>query len=193
MLREINNIFQKISQLRSEIDQIKNLPSRMAGTFPQRSRPSEPVQQSRFSSTLQEKLPSGELDIDRVITEASHQEDMEEELIRAVIQIESGFDPEAVSHRGARGLMQLMPGTAAELGVDPDNPAENIMGGTRYLSSMLHRFGNLEEALAAYNAGPRNVETYQGIPPFRETENYVKQVLDRYRKLKEDAALPGEQ
>lgn len=97
-------------------------------------------------------------------------------LLKAVAQQESGFQPGAVSSAGAIGVMQLMPGTAAELGVDPYNAAENIMGGARYLAALLHQFGSLPLALAAYNAGPGAVEAYRGIPPYQETQRYVASI-----------------
>ncbi|MDF1554190.1 MAG: lytic transglycosylase domain-containing protein [Deferrisomatales bacterium] len=105
-------------------------------------------------------------------------------LVRAVIYVESGEDPVAVSPKGAQGLMQLMPGTAAEVGVDhPLRPRDNIRGGVGYLATLVHDFdGDLELALAAYNAGPGAVRKYGGIPPYRETQNYVKKVLDVYRR-----------
>jgi soluble lytic murein transglycosylase-like protein len=104
-------------------------------------------------------------------------------LVAAVAAVESGFNPRAVSPAGAVGVMQLMPGTAAELGVsDPFDPAQNVRAGARYLRNLLDRFGKLELALAAYNAGPGAVERYGGIPPYRETVEYVKKVLDRLRR-----------
>ncbi len=108
-------------------------------------------------------------------------------LIRAVIHAESGFRPQVRSRAGAMGLMQLMPDTARELGVtDPLSPVENIHGGVRYLASLMEKTGgNITLATAAYNAGPGAVERYQGIPPYAETETYVKRVrilLGRYRE-----------
>jgi soluble lytic murein transglycosylase-like protein len=103
-------------------------------------------------------------------------------LVKAVIAAESSFDPAAVSRKGAQGLMQLMPGTARELGVDdPLEPTDNVRGGTRYLRNMLDRYGDLSRAIAAYNAGPTAVDRYGGIPPYRETQDYVNRVLTYYR------------
>ncbi len=103
---------------------------------------------------------------------------LDTELILRVIEAESGGDPRAVSPKGAMGLMQLMPGTARALGVsDPFDPTQNIEGGVRYLSHLLQRFGDLRLALAAYNAGPGNVQRYGGVPPFPETERYIVKIL----------------
>jgi soluble lytic murein transglycosylase-like protein len=105
-------------------------------------------------------------------------------LVRAVMRVESCFDVAAVSRVGAQGLMQLMPYTAEKLGVsDSFDPDENIRGGVQYLSRMLKRFNhNTEYAIAAYNAGPLNVEKYKGIPPFAETKSYTKRVMAQYKR-----------
>ena len=119
---------------------------------------------------------------------------LDPQLVRAVVQAESGFDPQARSTKGAMGLMQLMPETARELGVsDPWDPEQNIRGGTRYLRQMLKRFGgDLEKALAGYNAGPSAVERHGGVPPFPETTRYIGKVLALYRGGKGGAGQASE-
>ncbi len=120
-------------------------------------------------------------DLDEIIKNAARKYDLPEQLIKSVIQQESSFNPEAVSSTGASGLMQLMPSTAKSLGVtNVFDPAENINAGSKYLRSMLDRFGgDIKLALAAYNAGPGNVERYNGVPPFKETQNYVKRITSQ--------------
>jgi len=113
-----------------------------------------------------------------IIQEAATTYEMDPNLIRAVMQTESAFHPYALSRAGAEGLMQLMPDLSDEMGVsDAFDPRENIMGGVRYLKRLLdYHDGNLDLALASYNAGPGNVERYGGVPPFEETRNYVKTI-----------------
>jgi soluble lytic murein transglycosylase-like protein len=122
---------------------------------------------------------------DEHISRAASAHDVDPLLVKAVIKVESNFDNLAVSRKGAKGLMQLMPGTAADLNVfDPFDPRANIFGGTSYLRQMLERFGgDVRLALAAYNAGPARVESAGGIPRIAETRQYVERVLGHYRRL----------
>jgi len=128
---------------------------------------------------------------DKHIASASARYDVDPLLIKAVIQTESNFDRYAVSSKGAKGLMQLMPDTIIDMQVrDPFNPKENIHGGTHYLRNLLDSFaGDLQLSLAAYNAGPERVRRFGGIPPFPETVQYVKKVLAAYERLQNRASL----
>ena len=134
---------------------------------------------SRLSQRLQ--VLTGGTELARLIDIHSRDHGLEPRLVQAVMQVESGYNPKALSGKGAMGLMQLMPDTAAELGVgDPYSPDENIRGGARYLRQQLDRFGSRRLALAAYNAGPTAVRRHDGIPPYRETQRYVEKVLALY-------------
>ena len=135
----------------------------VAGSSYRATRPASPASSSAY---------------DRIIAQAASDYDVREDLVRAVIQVESGFNARARSPKGAMGLMQLMPKTAAELGVrNPYNPTENIRGGVAYLRSLLDRYQDETLALAAYNAGPSAVDRYGStVPPYRETQQYVDKI-----------------
>ncbi len=129
------------------------------------------------TTTADFRLPP-ELAFEDIIQDAAARYRVKPDLVRAVVQAESAFDPFAVSSAGAQGLMQLMPALAEELGVDDSfDPRQNIMGGVRYLAQLLDsHHGNVELALASYNAGPGAVDRYHGVPPFRETQQYIKTI-----------------
>jgi soluble lytic murein transglycosylase-like protein len=117
-----------------------------------------------------------------VILEAARTYNIDHTLIKAVIKAESNFNPRAISPKGARGLMQIMPHNFKELGIyNPFDPRQNIMAGTLYLRRLVNKFDNLSLALAAYNAGPTVVSTYNNIPPYKETQDYVRRVLRYYK------------
>ena len=121
-------------------------------------------------------------DTNSLIKEAAARYQVDPRLVAAVAQTESGGNQEAVSPAGAVGVMQLMPETAAGLGVNPYDKRQNIEGGAKYLRQMMDTFGgDVQKAVAAYNAGPQAVKEYNGIPPYRETQDYVNKVLDIYR------------
>ena len=151
-----------------------------------KNKASEKVNAQLYTS----KIPAGvkiskrpsKSEIMGVVNEISNKYDIDPKLIEALITQESGFNPNAKSKAGALGLMQLMPATAKGLGVtDPMDVRQNVEGGVKYVKSMLDRFnGNIILALAAYNAGPNAVAKYDGVPPYKETQNYVKSILANY-------------
>ena len=137
---------------------------------------------------------SGDEDLDRIIFQVGENQGVDPRFIHAVIWQESKYVARARSHAGAQGVMQLMPATAKRFGCEhPDDPVENITAGTKYLSWLLKRFsGNVELALAGYNAGEGSVDKYDGIPPYNETQNYVKIITERYGKSYHPVLPPAE-
>jgi len=123
-----------------------------------------------------------------IIFAAANRHSVDPALVKAVIMVESSYDPMAISKKGAIGLMQLMPNTAAALGVEDSlNPEHNINGGVKYLKQLLNQFqGDLQLALAAYNAGSRKVKKYKGIPPYKATQNFVEKVFQYYQHYKKE-------
>ena len=136
---------------------------------------------SAQAETGAEKISTRE-QIKNIVFRAAKKHGVDEKLVNALIKQESGFNPNAKSKVGAMGLMQLMPATAKGLGVtNPTDPEQNVEGGVKYLKSMLNKYnGNVILALAAYNAGPGAVDKYDGVPPYKETQNYVKSILANY-------------
>ena len=129
--------------------------------------------------------------INKLIDEYSQKYGLDSDFVKAVVKQESGFNEKATSKCGAMGLMQLMPGTAKALNVnDPYNARDNIEGGVKYLKGLMDRFdGDMKLALAAYNAGPNAVKKYNGIPPYNETQNYVKNIMSMYQRIQSGGEL----
>lgn len=162
----------------------KSLASRGASAAPAPTA----TQEDEFIYKTVPKVEYKSIDISPVIERYATQYNLDPWLICAVIEIESNFQPQAVSPVGAGGLMQLMPGTASYLGCqDRFDPEQNIAAGARYLRMMLDRFGDSNLMLAAYNAGPGNVERYGGIPPFAETQRYVVKVTKAWNERKAES------
>ncbi|HHY18770.1 MAG TPA: lytic transglycosylase domain-containing protein [Firmicutes bacterium] len=124
-----------------------------------------------------------------LLVDAANKHELDPALVLAVAATESNFKADAVSGKGAIGIMQLMPSTAQELGINPYILEENIEGGVRYLSKLMRKYGDMQLALAAYNAGMGIVDRYGGVPPFKETQNYIKRVLRRYGEYSDDCLL----
>ncbi len=197
------DITAELSAVASRIEQITGAPVQIPG-LPQSS-PSG----ASFAAALQSEMAAqqsaqiGEASvspnapamvppaqIDALVNDNAQASDVDPALVKAIIANESGFNANATSKVGAQGLMQLMPGTAAALGVgDSYDPAQNVAGGTKYIKQLLDRFnGNVRLAVAAYNAGPGAVEKYNGVPPYAETQNYVQNVLASYAKYRSSAS-----
>ncbi len=147
------------------------------------------INQSNYNSAIQQAASvqantktTSKSQILNIVNQIAEKHGVDEKLVQALIKQESGFNPKAKSKAGAMGLMQLMPLTAKNLGVqDPYNIVQNVEGGVKYLKSMLNKYnGNVILALAAYNAGPGAVDKYDGVPPYKETQNYVKNILANY-------------
>ena len=186
-LRRINSIesqFQEMVNFGSDINQTDSDFQRILDSAYEKEYGKKPEVSQRIPSSGN-NLSHG--DIDKLIDKYSEQNNLDPDFVKAVVKQESGFNPNAKSHCGAMGLMQLMPATAQGLGVTNAYDAEqNIYGGTKYLKGLMDRFDNNKElALAAYNAGPNAVKKYNGIPPYRETQNYVKNVMASYGRFKD--------
>lgn len=145
-----------------------------------------PQRPAALSRNLQPAAPAKPVNLNELVSEASSRYRLDPDLVNSVIKAESGFNVRAVSPKGARGLMQLMPGTASQLGVpNAFDPEANVDGGTKYLRELLERYNfDIVKALAAYNAGPHRVEQYGGVPPYYETRAYVARIVKDFNKKK---------
>ena len=156
----------------------------------ERERQADNTEFIAYSEPTQEELPPHKK-YDILIAAAAEKYEIDPALLKGLIKAESNFNKTARSREGALGLVQLMPSTARSMGVNPLDPKEAIEGGAKYLSQMLNRYdGNTEMALAAYNAGPGNVDRYRGIPPFRETVLYIKRVTQNATDYSDDFKCP---
>ena len=171
-------------KLSKDNKEVKNLPELDKETI---SDVVEPEKKEAVNLKSKIDLKAQMTDIDEIVDTFSSKYNIDGDFIKAIIKQESGFNPNATSKKGAMGLMQLMPATAKSLGViNAYNPWENVEGGVKYLKGLMDRFNNDEKlALAAYNAGPNAVKKYGGIPPYKETQNYVNSIMSAYNKIKE--------
>jgi soluble lytic murein transglycosylase-like protein len=182
----------EIARIQARISQIFG-----AGDDATEAAPQSQPRTGRFAAMVNQALDGGAQQTANASVAPEHIEDLVQSnaaywqvdpaLVRAVMVNESGFDANATSHAGAQGLMQLMPETASSLGVtNAYDPKQSVWGGARYLRGLMDRFGgDLTKVVAAYNAGPEAVDKYGGVPPFAETQNYVKNVLASYQEYKQ--------
>ncbi|OLY64242.1 lytic transglycosylase domain-containing protein [Leptospira santarosai] len=186
-----------VQRILNRIQDIEGLPNRFVKEIPVQNRlesfdsilktvGEKSVSNPQMGSQKRNSRDDRENTLAEIIRRESEKNHLDPFLVQSVIKAESGFKADAISPKGAIGLMQLMPSTANLLGVDdPSDPAENVAGGTKFLSDLLNKYKNLDHALAAYNAGPKAVDHYGGIPPFKETKKYVEKVKKFYKDFSE--------
>lgn len=179
----IKNVYKRIDEIHKKIHSIQgkfnynNLKVyQHTSEIENKNNPIDKPERKREDREKNKSTSLTKKDILNLIENISNHEGVNSDLIKAIIQVESNFDPDAISNKGAEGLMQLMPETANLLNIDSKNPIENIYGGIKYLKYLAKKYKDLDLVLAAYNAGPGNVDKYKGIPPFVETQTYIKKI-----------------
>jgi len=184
MMEGISQVLQRISNIEDRFSSNKasnlKFESYMDGAIS--AQPSQNVSKANGGVASKNIATNAPTDIKSLINQSAHKYGVDPKLVSAVAQTESNYTPNAVSDAGAVGVMQLMPDTASSLGVtNIYDPRDNIEGGVKYIKQLLNTFdGDVSKAVAAYNAGPQAVKNYNGVPPYAETQNYVKKVLDLY-------------
>lgn len=170
MLENLNSIFTRIQAIQNKMK-----------AFSQFGANAKP---SKFGEMLQKNIQEQSKSIDDIITEKAKKFGLDNKLLKSIVKVESNYKPDAVSSKGAKGLMQLMPETAKNLGVkNVFSPEENIEGGAKYFKNLMKKYdNNLDLALAAYNSGPNTVDSVGGVPNYPETKNYVQKVMELYKK-----------
>ncbi|MCX7810761.1 MAG: lytic transglycosylase domain-containing protein [Leptospiraceae bacterium] len=192
----IKNVYKRIGEIQNKINSIQTrfVPKsflEQVNTLNKEKIESEskdkinPVERYRKERTETDIGKYSKKELLNLIEDIAEKEGVSPNLIKAIVKVESNFNPKALSPKGAYGLMQLMPNTAELLNVDRENPEENLLGGIHYLKTLALKYKDLDKVLAAYNAGPGNVDKYNGVPPFTETKNYIKKIKKILNQLED--------
>jgi soluble lytic murein transglycosylase-like protein len=192
----IKNVYKRIGEIQNKINSIQTrfVPKsflEQVNTLNKEKIESEskdkinPVERYRKERTETDIGKYSKKELLHLIEDIAEKEGVSPNLIKAIVKVESNFNPKALSPKGAYGLMQLMPNTAELLNVDRENPEENLLGGIHYLKTLALKYKDLDKVLAAYNAGPGNVDKYNGVPPFTETKNYIKKIKKILNQLED--------
>jgi len=192
----IKNVYKRIGEIQNKINSIQTrfVPKsflEQVNTLNKEKIESEskdkinPVERYRKERTETDIGRYSKKELLNLIEDIAEKEGVSPNLIKAIVKVESNFNPKALSPKGAYGLMQLMPNTAELLNVDRENPEENLLGGIHYLKTLALKYKDLDKVLAAYNAGPGNVDKYNGLPPFTETKNYIKKIKKILNQLED--------